>query len=325
MFLSLQYVSNSRDVYWAAVGVEYDARGRAAVGDCHVERIGEEGCLHVVGGCPPDQSARMQVDHGGHVGPAVPRLDVRDVAAPFLVRLGGGEGSRDQVGGRHWVLPRGGGLLPRSRVASLQPGGPHQAPDTLAGDAVTGRRELGVHAPHAGVAAQALEEVVDQPGEHRVLGLVRRRVPRPPRVVPGPGYAELGTHEVHRKTGRVNPIRDGSVFYRSPFANQVATFREKSTSMRKRLISSRRRSNSARSSLLSGVSPVCPSSFAFFTHLPNVIACTSIPRATSTIDRPSLMTNSTACALYSSVKARRVDPMMRFPSCLLYTSDAADE
>src|SRR5659263_683665 len=62
----------------------------------------------------------MQVDHGGHVGPAVPRLDVRDVAAPFLVRRGGGEGSRDQGGGRHWVLPRGGGLLPTSRVAGMR-------------------------------------------------------------------------------------------------------------------------------------------------------------------------------------------------------------
>src|SRR5660398_305616 len=161
------------------------------------------------------------------------------------------QGSRDQVGGRHWVLPRGGGLLPRAGMASLQTSGPHQAPDTLAGDAVTGRRELGVHAPYARVAAQALEEVMDQPGEHRVLGLVRRRVPGPPRVEPRPRYPELVAHEIHRKGGRVNPIRDGSEFHRSPFANQVATFREKSTSMRRRLISSRRRSSSARSSLFS--------------------------------------------------------------------------
>jgi hypothetical protein len=70
--------------------------------------------------------------------------------------------------------------------------------------------------------------------------------------LPGRGHAKLFAHEVYRIGVRVNPVRDGSEYHRSFFANQVATFRENSTSIRRRLLSSRRRSNSARSLPSSG-------------------------------------------------------------------------
>src|ERR1035437_774000 len=66
----------------------------------------------------------------------------------------------------------------------------------------------------------------------------------------------------------------------------------------------------------SGASGGVAASFAsrvFFTHLPNVISCTSILRATSAIDRWSSMIKVTAFALYSSVKLRRVEPILSSP------------
>src|SRR3954454_3848518 len=48
-------------------------------------------------------------------------------------------------------------------------------------------------------------------------------------------------------------------------------------------------------------------------HLPNVISCTPILRATSTTGRPPSITKATASALYSSVKLRRVDPTIHTP------------
>src|SRR3979411_26045 len=70
---------------------------------------------------------------------------------------------------------------------------------------------------------------------------------------------------------------------------------------------------SARSEESSGVVGDSPDSLAFFTQLTNVIACTPILRATSAIGRWSLMTKPTACALYSSVNRRRVEPIAVSP------------
>jgi hypothetical protein len=65
--------------------------------------------------------------------------------------------------------------------------------------------------------------------------------------------------------------------------------------------------------MTSGCVDESPDSLAFFTQFPNVIACTPILRATSAIGRWSLMTKATACALYSSVNRRRVEPIAVSP------------
>ncbi len=76
-------------------------------------------------------------------------------------------------------------------------------------------------------------------------------------------------------------------------------------------MSLRSRSSSARSVSDRSLSGTHPSSFAFFTHLPNVISWTPILLATSVIDRPESRCRLTACSLYSWVKLRRV--ATRFP------------
>jgi hypothetical protein len=74
-------------------------------------------------------------------------------------------------------------------------------------------------------------------------------------------------------------------FHCLSFANQAATFFANSTCIFSSAFSARNRSNSARSESPHGLPTESPDSFAYFTQLPNVIACTPILRATTAIDR----------------------------------------
>ena len=92
----------TRGVLRAAIGVEDDSRRRVATGDGHVQSGRDELGPHVVGDRPADQFPGMQVNDGRHIGPAVPCLHVRDVAAPLLVRPIREERASDQVGRRYY-------------------------------------------------------------------------------------------------------------------------------------------------------------------------------------------------------------------------------
>ncbi len=63
----------------------------------HVQGVGDQTGAHVVINGETDHGSRVEVDHSGHVGPALPRANVGDVAAPFLVRLLGAELPANQV------------------------------------------------------------------------------------------------------------------------------------------------------------------------------------------------------------------------------------
>src|SRR5450759_143786 len=120
----------SGGVLRSAVGMEDHSRRRPAVGDSHIQSGRDELGAHMVGNGPPDQLAGIQVDHGRHVRPAVPRLHVRDITAPLLVGSLGTEGPPDQVGRRHRLIPTDGRAFPRLRMASAQASDLHEAPDT---------------------------------------------------------------------------------------------------------------------------------------------------------------------------------------------------
>src|SRR5450756_957208 len=188
---------------------------------------------------------------------------------------------------------------------------------------VTQGSQAGPDASHARVAAAL---VVDRLDHHREP-LVRDRAvawtTETPGVVARAGHLQLGAHEHHRVGPQVRPVRYGSKLHCLSFANQVATFFAKSTCIDNcafsdlaSLSSARSRTSSTRSDSSNSASGAVAASFAsrvFFTHLPNVISCTSILRATSAIDRWSSMTKVTAFALYSSVKLRRVEPILSSP------------
>src|SRR4051794_6375416 len=185
------------------------------------------------------------------------------------------------------------------------------------------RGQLGTHPPHAGVAACVGVQVAhhrDQVGVGRRPG---RGAGLAPVVVARRGHAQFPAHERHRVFIGVRPVCDSSELHCFPFANQVATFFANSTCICNSAVfafssfsSARSRINSSRSDSLNGASAgtedACLSR-SFFTHLPNVISCTPILRATSTTGRPPSITKATASALYSSVKLRRVDPTIHTP------------
>src|SRR3954451_24841301 len=310
-------------VLGAAVGME-DHSGRWIPGrDGHVQGVGDQAGAHVVGDRPAHHPAAVQIDHGGQIGPAVPRLDVGDVAAPLPVRRLGAELPPDQVRCADRPAPGDGGALPRLRVAPSQPSGAHEPPDPPEPQPVSDRGQLGAHPPHAGVAAgvgMQLAHDRDQLGVgHRPLG----GPGFPPVVVARGGHIQLAAHERHRVFVRFSPVCDSSELYCFPFANQVATFFANSTcicssaffafasfnSLRSRISSRRSDSFNGASE---GTEDACASR-SFFTHLPNVISCTPILRATSATGRPPSITKATASVLYSSVKLRRVDPTIHTP------------
>src|SRR3954452_56387 len=185
------------------------------------------------------------------------------------------------------------------------------------------RGQLGTHPPHAGVAACVGVQVAhhrDQVGVGRRPG---RGAGLAPVVVARRGHAQFPAHERHRVFIGVRPVCDSSELHCFPFANQVATFFANSTWICNSVVlafssfsSARSRINSSRSDSLNGASAgtedACLSR-SCFTHLPNVISCTPILRATSTTGRPPSITKATASALYSSVKLRRVDPTIHTP------------
>ncbi len=148
----------------AAVAVKDDARVGPAVREGHVQRVGDQVGAQVVGDRPADDGPRVQVDDGGQVRPALPGLDVGDVAAPARVGPLGGEVPAEQVRGNRPVAGHG-RALERPGMASLQASGLHQPPDPLAGQPMPERPQLGVHAAHAGVATQPLVRRLDHHGQ----------------------------------------------------------------------------------------------------------------------------------------------------------------
>src|SRR6478609_2986004 len=255
--------------------------------------------------------AGVQVDHGRGVDPALDGAYVGDVSAPVGVGLGGGEVLSDQVWGVDGSLACDGRFLPGPWVASAQAGGLHQAPDPFGGDPDTAHDEFGPDPAHAGVAVQVVVDLADRLGELGVGALALARPVGAPPVVALAGHSELVAHERDRELLVVGPVRDRRVFHGCSFANQAATFFAKSRSILRTALSLRSRSSSARSVSDRSLSGTRPLSFAFFTHLPNVISWTPILLATSVIDRPESRCRLTACSLYSWVKLRRV--ATRFP------------
>src|SRR5690625_2875679 len=70
----------------------------------------------------------MQIDYRGDVGPAVPCLDVTNVAAPLLIGAQRSEVTTQQVRSHHRMLTGHRGAPPRLGMASLQPHSAHQPP-----------------------------------------------------------------------------------------------------------------------------------------------------------------------------------------------------
>src|SRR5690348_9100964 len=125
----------------------------------------------MVGGGPAHDPTRREVDDGGQVEPAFPRVDVGDVAAPAGVQHcgGGGEVPADQVrregGGR---VGHGGGA-PTFRCSTAAAGGAHEPGDAFAAVAAALVGQLGVHPRRAVGAVGLLVHGQDRVGEFGVV------------------------------------------------------------------------------------------------------------------------------------------------------------
>jgi hypothetical protein len=120
--------------------------------------IGQRGvdqfCFEVIRDGPADDPARGQVDDGGQIQPALPRVDVGDVAAPAGIDRGrvGGEVASDQVRTHAGVGIRDGGGPPPARALTGQPSGTHQPGDAFPAVPQPGIGEVGVD-PRCSVGA----------------------------------------------------------------------------------------------------------------------------------------------------------------------------
>lgn len=86
--------------YWAAaVAVQDQAGSGTAAPPRHSQRILDQTCVHVRLHAPAHHLASEQVDDGRQIHPALIGGDVRDVAAPKLIRGFGVEAALHQVGG----------------------------------------------------------------------------------------------------------------------------------------------------------------------------------------------------------------------------------
>jgi len=122
----------------AAVGVEDEPRIRPTLRERHLEGFAHQRGAQVIGQGETDDAAGREIDDRGHVGPALVRAHVADVAAPDGVRRVrlGGEVAAQQVGrpGCRGVRDRGALRAPAS--ASHDAATRHQPGHALAGDAL---------------------------------------------------------------------------------------------------------------------------------------------------------------------------------------------
>src|SRR5690349_13412774 len=100
----------------------------------------------MVGDGPADDAPGGEVDHGGEVEPALPRVDVGDVAAPAGVDRGrvDGEVALDKVRADRRGRVRDGGRPPPAWALAAQTGGAHQPGHPFTAVAVSGGGEFGV-------------------------------------------------------------------------------------------------------------------------------------------------------------------------------------
>ena len=158
-------------VLTAAVGVEDHPRVGVAAGDGVAQRVGDQVGAQVVGDRPADDPARAQVDDGGQVQPALPGVDVGDVAAPAGVDLGrrrrrsrGGPGpaAPSRPGRARWSCATVSASVPRSPAARIS------RATRLRRDPVAAALQGGVDARGAVAALRLGVDVGDLLGQLRV-------------------------------------------------------------------------------------------------------------------------------------------------------------
>jgi len=118
----------------APIAVMDQALGRPAIGQRHVERSDDQGGLHGRIHGPADDLARVQIEDGGEVEPALVGADVGDVGHPLLVRRGRGEIAVDDVVGDRRVVVGIGGDEAHARRLGMEACLPHQPSHPLAAD-----------------------------------------------------------------------------------------------------------------------------------------------------------------------------------------------
>src|SRR5205823_4995801 len=143
----------------------------------------------------------------------------------------------------------------------------------------------------------------DQDLEPRVLLVVRRRLPPQPRVEARGRDLEHGAHHNHRPHGLLR--QNERELHAFSFAKKATAFPRMSRSIRATRTSLRRRTSSARSSVVSPLLPPSRSARARFTQLPNADGVRSRSRATSATCLPSSRTSRTAPARNSAVNVLR--------------------
>ena len=150
----------------------------------HFERVDDDLRGNPVRDRPPDDAARVGIDHRGAVDPPVVRAVLRDVAEPEPVRLGRAELSLHEV-----LVSRGVGLPSTAFAPMRHPGQAieaHQPCDALLADVnAEPEPQLGEHPRGSIGAAGVAVNLPDRRRERLISDRPRRRRARRPLVVAG--------------------------------------------------------------------------------------------------------------------------------------------
>ena len=115
----------------APIGMVHQTGGGHASPQRQLQRLQGQLRLQVRLHGPPDDAARVQVEHDRQIQPALPRPDEGDVGGPPLVWMVGLEVTLEHVGGDGPAVRAVGGVPDASRGQAHEPHVPQQSRDTL--------------------------------------------------------------------------------------------------------------------------------------------------------------------------------------------------
>jgi len=147
----------------------YEAWGRVALGDGHVQGVQDQLGAEMVGHRPADDPAGERVEDDSEVQPALTGALLGDVSDPQAVGSWWSELALDQIRGRCRGRVAASEPVPSAAVDADDAAGPHESGDTLAADPdLQPQAQLGVDAWGAVGATAAGVDLADLADERLV-------------------------------------------------------------------------------------------------------------------------------------------------------------